>query len=441
SNADEQYALSIIRDWKPDIIAHSSTSSSFYSVANVIKEIKRNFSTLLQICGGVHVSLCPDELLNLPELDAICIGYGEYPLLELAEAIQDGKEHLKIKNFHFRYNGQIIKNSVRDFPSDIDSFIPCDREIFLDELKRFSIPVPFNGIFGDNMQEFVFCRGCPYNCSFCCNHALKKLGHGSYISFPSVSKCMEELEKAKQDIKMTGVAIHDDIFTLNKGWFREFAEEYRKKVSLPYVCNLRVNCFNEDDVRYLKDSGCVIAILGIESGNEYIRNTIMRKGIKQEDIIKAYNLLHQYGIRTHSQNLIAVPSETPEHFLDTIRINARIMPNNASLSIFYPYPGTALFDRCENENLFANSTNPKNFQERRDTKLELPEFPRKDILFYVKNFRSLIQYEFLINKYGIFRRIFFLNVRNQIFVVFFMGILGRLKLLLSRIMPKYPKKA
>ncbi|MHA2039717.1 MAG: B12-binding domain-containing radical SAM protein, partial [Promethearchaeota archaeon] len=262
-------------------------------------------------------------------------------------------------------------------------------------------------------------------CTFCCNHALKKLGHGPYIRFPSVSKCMEELEQAKEDTKMTGVAIHDDIFTLNKRWFREFAEEYRKRISLPYVCNLRVNCFNEDDVRYLKDSGCIIAILGIESGNEYIRNEIMRKGIKQEDIVKAYNLLHQYGIKTHSQNLIGVPCETPEHFLDTVRINARILPNNASLSVFYPYPGTVLYDRCVNDNLFINSANQKKFQERRDTKLKLPDFPRRYILFYVKNFKNLVQYEFFINKYRFFRKIFSLNPWNQIMVVFFMGIFSR----------------
>jgi radical SAM superfamily enzyme YgiQ (UPF0313 family) len=441
SNEDVMYTLSTIKKWEPDIIAHSSTSSSFYSVGTVAKKIRDSFPGLFQICGGNHVSLCPDELVRLPEFDAICIGYGEYPLLELVEAIQEGRDYRKIENLFIRHGGEIIKNPQRQFPTDLDSFMPCDREMFIEELKRFSIPVPFNGIFGYNMQEFIFCRGCPFDCSFCCNHILKTLGHGKYINFPSVSKCIEELEQVKRDMKMTGVAIHDDIFTLKKSWFREFAEEYRKRISLPYVCNLRVNCFNEDDVKYLKNSGCVIAILGIESGNEYIRNEIMRKGIKQEDIIKAYDLLHKYGIKTHSQNLIGVPCETPELFLDTIRINARIMPNHASLSIFYPYRGTVLYDRCKNENLFVNSGNDKQFQERRDTKLKLPDFPRKYILFYIKNFSTLIKYEHCINKHRFLKRFFSLYLWNQSMIAIFMGIFHRSKLLLSWILPKYPEKA
>ena len=77
SSEDIHYALSIIEEWKPQIVAHSSTSSSFFSVREVTNNIKTKFPNLFQICGGNHVSLCPDELLNLPELDAICISYGD----------------------------------------------------------------------------------------------------------------------------------------------------------------------------------------------------------------------------------------------------------------------------------------------------------------------------------------------------------------------------
>lgn len=440
SDEDMLYALSIIREWKPHIVAHSSTSSSFYSVGMAAKKIKDSFPQLFQVCGGNHVSLCPDELLKTPELDAICIGYGEYPLLELVEALQEGRVYWKIDNINFRYKGEIIRNSMRHFPSDLDSFIPCDRQIFLDEMKRFSIPIPFDNIFGEHMQEFIFCRGCPFNCTFCCNHILRSLGSGRYVNYPSVSKCIDELEQVKGDLDMTGVAFHDDIFTLNKRWFRDFAEEYKKKISLPYVCNLRVNSFNEEDVMYLKESGCAIAILGIESGNEYIRNEIMRKKIKQDDIVRAYDLLHKYGIRTHSQNLIGVPGETPEHFLDTIRINAKVMPNHASLSVFYPYPGTVLYNRCVNDNLFENIANQKNFQERRDTNLKLPDFHGKHILFYVENFRNLIQYEFSINKHRILKRMFSLNLRNQIIIAFFMRTISGFTFLLYRIFLKLSKK-
>jgi radical SAM superfamily enzyme YgiQ (UPF0313 family) len=425
SSNELNYTLSLIEEWEPQIVAHSSTSSSFYSVGDVVRKIRRRFPDLFQICGGNHVSLLPDEFLKLPELDAICIGYGEYPLSELADAIQDGKDYKNIKNLHIRFNGKIIKNSLREFPEDLDSFIPCDRKLFLDELNRHSIPLPYDtGIFGKNVQEFIFSRGCPFECTFCCNHALKKLGSGKYINFPSVSKCIDEMVQVKQEMNMTGVDIHDDILTLNKNWFRDFMLEYKKKVSLPFICNLRVNCFNKEDVRYLKESGCAVAVLGIESGNEYIRNKVMRKKIKYEDIISAYNLLHKFGIITFSQNIIGLPEETPGRFLDTIRINARIIPNYTQLYVFYPYPGTVLYNHCVKENLFEERNNEILSHERVDTILKLPDFPREDILFYMNNFKRLIRYEYLSNRYGIIKKILPLNLKNQKIIIRVMGIIS-----------------
>ena len=422
SPEDLDYALSIIREWSPGMVAHSATSSSFFSVPEVARRVRAEHGNIFQICGGNHVSLLPEELEKTPELDAICIGYGEELLLELVEAIEGGNDFSDIKNLHLRRGGDVVKNPTREFPTDLDSFIPCDREIFFEEFKRFEMPpVPFGGELGVNIQEFIFCRGCPYDCTFCCNHALKTLGTGKYVRYPSVSKCIEELSLVKDETGMTGVAFHDDIFTLNKSWFREFSREYVKKVALPYVCNLRANCLSEDDVKLLKDSGCKFAILGVESGNEYIRNVVMKKNLKGEDIVVAYELLHEYGISTYSQNMIGLPEETPERFLDTVRINASIRPNSASLSVFFPYPGTVLYDRCVEEDLFDEAREDGSFRERKDTKLKLPNFPRDEIVFYVENFDLLIRYEYLSNKYKLMKKLFPLCLERQRAVVLFMS--------------------
>ena len=414
SPEDLGHALSIIREWGPGMVAHSSTSSSFFSVADVAQKVKRSCPDVFQVCGGNHISLLPEEFEKTPELDAICIGYGEEPLLELVEAIEGGNDFSDIRNLHLRRGGDVVKNPTREFPKDLDSFIPCDREIFFEEFKRFEKPpTAFAGVLGVKIQEFIFCRGCPYDCTFCCNHALKTLGTGKYVRYPSVSKCIEELIRVKDETGMTGVAFHDDIFTLNKSWFREFAGEYVKKIALPYVCNLRANCLNEDDVTVLKDSGCKVAILGVESGNEYIRNVVMKKNLKAEDIFAAYKMLHEYGIRTHSQNMMGLPEETPEHFLDTVRVNAAILPNQASLSVFFPYPGTELFGRCVKEGLFDKDFDVSSFTERMDTNLKLPDFPREQILFYVRNFHSFIYYEYISNKYSLIKRCLPLNQANQ----------------------------
>ena len=60
------------------------------------------------------------------------------------------------------------------------------------------------------------------------------------------------------------------------------------------------------------------------------------------------------------------------------------------------------------------------FLEREDTTLELPNFPRKNISFYVNNFQNLVRYEYLSNKYKIIDKLFPLNLRNQKKIAWFM---------------------
>ena len=119
--------------------------------------------------------------------------------------------------------------------------------------------------------------------------------------------------------------------------------------------------------------------------------------------------------------MIGLPEETPEQFLETIKLNAKVMPEYRSLSVFFPYPATALYDKCIKDNLFPRSMEDEEFfLEREDTTLELPNFPRKNISFYVNNFQNLVRYEYLSNKYKIIDKLFPLNLRNQKKIAWFM---------------------
>lgn len=57
----------------------------------------------------------------------------------------------------------------------------------------------------------------------------------------------------------------DDTFVLSKGWLGEFAEEYPKKIGLPFFCNTRANLVTEEQVRLLKKAGAFCVGMGIEA--------------------------------------------------------------------------------------------------------------------------------------------------------------------------------
>ena len=70
----------------------------------------------------------------------------------------------------------------------------------------------------------------------------------------------------------------DDIFIMNREWFEEFAPRYRKEVGLPYVCNIRANYVTPEVAKLMKESNCHTAALGIEAGNDFLRNESAERG-------------------------------------------------------------------------------------------------------------------------------------------------------------------
>ena len=70
-----------------------------------------------------------------------------------------------------------------------------------------------------------------------------------------------------------------------------------------------------------------------------------------EEIINACSLLRKYGIKSMTQNIIGLPTETMKEALETLKINIACKPTYAWVSIFQPYPGTELGEFTEEKGL------------------------------------------------------------------------------------------
>jgi radical SAM superfamily enzyme YgiQ (UPF0313 family) len=105
----------------------------------------------------------------------------------------------------------------------------------------------------------------------------------------------------------------------------------------------------------LKDTGCAYLAMGIESGDEDFRKTYLNRKMTNAQIENAFYLARKAHIFTTSFNIIGFPFEN-DHFLtdETVSLNKKIKPDYALFSIFYPFPGTKLYERCIEKNLIDN---------------------------------------------------------------------------------------
>ncbi len=346
-DVDEGQFAAFLKRSHPDVVAFSLTTNAFPHAAS-LAALTKGHSEALTICGGAHATLRPDEVIEIDGIDMVCIGEGEGAILDLCQCLEEGRETSTIPNLWVKRNGVVHRNPLRPLIADLDALPFLDREVFPYE-DSFDLKFMKRGV-------FMASRGCPYNCSYCCSPAMKQLyGDKRYIRFRSVASLLEEVERVVRDFPQVEYNVfHDDLLPMKKEWFADFTREYRSRIGLPFEMNCHPNLMDREIARMAKSAGCSLIRFGIESGNEHIRRSVLDRRVSNQRIIDAFSFCDEEGIQTLSYNMIGLPFETRHQVLDTIKLNARVRPKVAHVSIFYPFPGTKAYDICRREGFLTD---------------------------------------------------------------------------------------
>ena len=339
----------------PDIIGFSVTTNQRKYLVEYSGVI-RNRSSIIQIAGGVHPTIAPIDVLNIDSINGICIGEAEYILVDLLNRIDRKEDIYNVPGFWWKdKEGNIIKNEIPGLEEDVSMLPFPDYSIF----NAKSIIESSSG-----WVSMMVSRGCPYDCYYCCNHVLASVypSKKNYLRLPdaeyAVSLIKNNLNYFEKFSKIRGIIFADDLLTYRKNWFIEFINKFDREIKLPFILNARVEHLTEDIIIALKNSGCEMVQLGIESGNEQIREKLLNRSISNNQIIDTFNLLHKHRLRTFSYNIVGFPFETKKQMKETLNLNKIIKPDAGNVFFFYPYPGTKLYSICkENNLLLENSEN------------------------------------------------------------------------------------
>lgn len=360
----------------PDIIGYTSDSSQIRHVAKLIGLMKGR--GIFQVAGGTHPSLYPKCLERIDGLDAICVGEGESAMLELATAMQEGKDHRSVPGMWAKLeDGTVKQNFGGCFVQDLDSLPYGDREMF-----------NYQQVVDSDFDRatFMMSRGCPYQCNYCGSPSMGKLSEGKYVRFRSVENGIAEIKEVVTRYKIGQVFFADDVFTIDRAYVREFCGAYKREIGLPFEVTTRVESSNYETFKNLKDAGCTRVAMGIESGSEELRRKALNRKMTNRKIIQAFSDARAAGLKTKSYNIVGFPYETREMHEQTVELNRQINPDSLVCYIFNPYPGTALFDISIKEGFLSPDYLDEDFISRTDTPLHMPDFPRHDILKSYRNF-------------------------------------------------------
>lgn len=336
----EEDVLKKIEDERPDMLCISALSVDASVFRELTRRVKDKFPELFTVVGGPHATFEVDDCCSWA-VDAVIQGEGDLPFVDLLKAVDAGEPYDNILNLHTKDK----RNDLRPLVRDLDSLPHPDRSL-----------VYFSGghLKQMNVKSFMAGRGCAFKCTYCFNSKYNEMyrGRGKIIRKASVDYIIEEIEEVKRDYDLSFVRFGDDGF-VNKvdDWLLEFADKYPKKIGLPFYCLVRPNCLNRDVVSLLRSAGCHSMCISIEAGNEKLRNEVLGRNMKDEIILNAYNNLHEAGINVYSNAMVGLPGSTIEDELKSVELFSICKPVYPSFTVFTPFKGTALGDRCEREGL------------------------------------------------------------------------------------------
>jgi radical SAM superfamily enzyme YgiQ (UPF0313 family) len=371
----------VLSNFQPDLIGFYTTHDQFHFIKKLLKEIKD--PSIFTLCGGPHATLNPEIINDVPRLDAVCIGEGEGPLLELIKILEKKEKPAQIENLWIRAGKEIIKNKTRPFLENIDGLPFADRELFLQ--NRIWDRIGLTQISYKN--SFRVSRGCPYQCSFCSNRQIGATQPGHFVRFRSVDKILAEIESTVKKFSPAEIYFEDDTFTMNESFIDEFCAKYPQRIGLPFEFFAHICPHTIRILEKLQKAGGRRVSFGIESGNEGLRKNILRKNFPNKEVVEIFKEAKKMGYHTEAFVMAGLPDETPGRFYDTVQLLRTVQPDLYSLSIYFPFQGTDLYKYCVDKEYIAGDFRiPDTFVSRRDTVLRMPGFRQSEILSSVRTF-------------------------------------------------------
>jgi len=366
-------AVEAIGKHNPDLLGISLTSRQWLRARHLISGIREQLDITV-VAGGLHATFESETVLASPGFDYACLGEGEEPMLELVEALAlgPGEPVRGIRN---------IRGRGESSPKLRPPFQPIDELPFM---TRDMLDEQYGVV------HFSTQRGCPYPCTYCAARQFSDL-YGSYAEYGrrrSHQSVLDEFDEIRRNGELNYVLFMDDTFTINHKWVKTFCKGYGEQFRVPFSLHARVETVNQAMLGQLAEAGCKHIVYGVESGSERVRHDIMKRNAPNQRFVDVFKWTKDAGILVTANYIIGTPGETSVDIEETIALHQQLAPDDFGYFVFYPYPGTALFQVCRDQGYLPEDYNDQPANHRHSI-LKLPDLSNEQIELHYQRFTEL----------------------------------------------------
>ena len=331
-----------ILNFEPDIVGFSATTSSFPDAAELAEKIRQAHPGIITVCGGVHASALGEKLLaGYPSFDFLVAGEGELTMSELAA----GCDPAGIDGLVRRENGHALANQPRKHIADLDSLPFPAYEKLRGFPRDYHLPL-FSYIHTPG-ATMITSRGCMYSCSYCDRSVFRK-GY----RYNSAEYIYAHMKYLSDKFGARHINIYDDLFTANRRRIVELCTKLAQKpLGMNFNCAVRVGYTDDDLLMMLKEAGCLMVSLGIESADPEMLAR-HKSGVSLDDVRDTVARIQSAGLRAKGLFMMGLPGETEESIRRTSDFIISLELDDMNMAKFTPFPGAPLWPTIREEGTF-----------------------------------------------------------------------------------------
>lgn len=310
-------------------------------------EIKNRRPEIITVFGGPQASFVAEPTLNgFAAVDYVCTGEGENTVVPFFRSIlQENCAGIEaIPGLCRRVDGKAVLNTDPIPLIDINTIPEWDERLYLpkydgeDEQRHprdYFMPIDVG-------------RGCPFNCLFCCT---SNIYHKTY-RLKTPERIVNDILHFHNKFGYESFLFSHDAFTANKKLVEGVCDRIIEQgLDIDWCAATRVDCLTEELVLKMKQAGCRIIQMGIESGSPRMQKYI-RKNLDLDRTREMVGFLLKNNFSVTLYFMYGFPEETEEDLNQTLEylfsmIDTERIHTNMALCMFFP--NTDMFTRHMDE--------------------------------------------------------------------------------------------
>ncbi len=350
NNLDDASIISWLLAANPDVVGVSTISTEYISeIEHMTSLIKNTLPNAVIIEGGVLPTVDIYAAMMDCNVDYWIMGEGEISVLAFLQKLRDGGNFSSVGGLCCYSKGDKIINQ-NQYNDNLDT-IPFADYGNLDFMEYATQTIKYSQGLCSRATPYavtITSRGCPYKCIFCSGYRVS----GRKVRMRSAKNVLEEVDiLCKNGVKE--ITFLDDHFFFNRQRAIDIMKGLLKYNILWKCANLTIWLLDEELLTLMRQSGCYILTISVESGDQYVVRNVVKKPIDLDKTVYLVNLAKSMGFDIVSNFIIGFPQETWEQIRTTMAFASDFNVDLVNFHIATPLPNTELMDICIKEGVIS----------------------------------------------------------------------------------------